>query len=121
MNNNNRLRTIDIENFIFIIYYLIVTLSIIANNIEKKYLEFGNEEDKNNYRALLFIIFGSVFIIYLYYTITGFKDLQEITDPEIKRLSELSLSASILVLISGAIYLYVIYQDRDINVELAFS
>lgn len=121
MNNSDRLKTIDIENIIFIIYYVIITLSIISNEIEKKYLIYGNERDKNKYRNLLFIIFGIVFLVYLYYTINGFQDLRQATDPEIRRLSELSLLANILVLISGAIYLYIIYQDRDINVEIAFS
>lgn len=124
MNNNNRqkqLKQIDIENIIFIIYYFIITLSIIDNYIEKKYLLYGNDNDKNKYRNLLFIIFGTVFLVYLYYTIIGIKDLQDVTDPEIKRLSELSLLANILVLISGVIYLYIIYKDKDLNVELAFS
>lgn len=124
MNSNDRLnqiKQIDIENIIFIIYYFIITLSIIGNHIEKKYLLYGNYNDKNQYRNLLFIIFGIVFLVYLYYTIIGIKDLQDVTDPEIKRLSELSLLANILVLISGIIYLYIIYKDKDLNVELAFS
>jgi len=124
MNNNDRskqLKQIDIENIIFIIYYFVITLSIIGNHIEKKYLLYGEEQDKNKYRNLLFIIFGIVFLIYLYYTIIGYEDLKDITNQEIKRLSELSLLASILVLISGIIYLYIIYKDQDLNVELAFS
>lgn len=124
MNNNNRmkqLKQVDIENIIFIIYYFIITLSIISNYIEKNYLLYGNEFDKQTYRKLLFIIFGTVFLIYLYYTITGIKDLQDVTVPKIKRLSELSVLANILVLISGVIYLYIIYKDQDLNVELAFS
>jgi len=119
--NNSRIKEIDIENVIFVIYYIIITLSIIDNYIEKKYLIYRNEEDKQTYRNLLFIIFVIAFLIYLYYTIAGIKGLKNITDPEVKKLNELSVLASILVLISGAIYLYIIYQDRDINVEIAFS
>jgi len=119
--NSNRIREIDIENIIFIIYYVIITLSLIDNYIEKRYLIYRNEEDKKRYRDLLFIIFGTAFLIYLYYTIIGIKELKDISDIEVKRLTELSLVASILVLISGAIYLYIIYKDQDVNVEIAFS
>ena len=124
MNNSDRsrqLKQIDIENLIFIVYYIIITLSLLGNYIEKRYLLYGNIRDKNKYRNLLFIIFGIVFLVYLYYTIIGIEDLKDVTDPETRRLSELSLLASILVLISGIIYLYIIYHDHDINVELAFS
>lgn len=121
MNERSRLKEIDIENLILVIYYLIITLSLIDNYIEKRYLIYKNEQDKKIYRNLLFVIFGIAFLIYLYYTVSGIKGLKNVTNPEVKRLSELSVLANILVLISGAIYLYIIYQDQDVNVELVFS
>jgi len=119
--NNDRIKEVNIENFILVIYYVIITLSLIDNYIEKRYLLYGDEKDKKTYRNLLFIIFGVVFLIYLYYTINGIKGLRDISDSGTKQLSELSVLANILVLISGAIYLYIIYKDQDLNVELVFS
>lgn len=119
--NTRRLKLIDIENFFFLIYYGLITLSLISNQIEKRYLIYHNPIDKSKYRTLLYIIFITVFIIYAYYTYENIKDLNEYNNEETKRLTELSLVASILVLISGVIYLYIIYKDKNIDIEIAFS
>ncbi len=120
--NNERLKQIDIENQIFIIYYIIITLSIISNEYEKKYFMYGDEVDRETYRNLLLIIFWVVFLIYLYYTIIGIEGLGgESNNPEVDKLNKLSVLANVLVLISAIIYLYIIYKDRDINVEVVFS
>lgn len=118
MTNQTRLKQIKIEDYIFIIYYLIITLSLYANFIERKYIIFKNPLDKEKYRNLLFIIFGIAFLVYLYYAISNYQDIKQGNDND---LNKLSFVASLLVLISGIIYLYIIYQDKDINIELAFN
>lgn len=116
-----RIKETKIEDFIFIIYYIIITLSIYANHVERDYLETKNQNSREKYRTLLFIIFGIATLIYLYYTIASVNDLKVPQDEETKKLNTLSLVASTLVLISGFIYLYIIYQDKDINIEIAFN
>ena len=117
-----RIKDTRIEDFIFIIYYLIITLSLYSNKIERDYLYTGNDYDKTRYRILLYIIFGIAFLVYLYYTIDSYKTLKEVSyDDENRKLYELSFLASFLVLISGCIYLYIISNDEEVRVELAFN
>ena len=121
MNNQERIRETRIEDIIFIIYYIIITLSLYSNKIEREYLKYHDKIKREEYRKLLYIIFGVAALIYLYYAYTGFKDLQKVQDKESRRLNQLALFASILTVITGFIYLYIIYQDKDINVELVFN
>lgn len=117
-----RIKDTRIEDFIFIIYYLIITLSLYSNKIERDYLYTGNDYDKTRYRILLYIIFGIAFLVYLYYTIDSYKTLKEVSyDDENRKLYELSFLASFLVLVSGCIYLYIISNDEEDRVELAFN
>lgn len=117
-----RIKDTRIEDFIFIIYYLIITLSLYSNKIERNYLYTGNDYDKTRYRILLYIIFGIAFLVYLYYTIDSYKTLKKVSyDDENRKLYELSFLASFLVLISGCIYLYIISNDEEARVELAFN
>lgn len=117
-----RIKDTRIEDFIFIIYYLIITLSLYSNKIERDYLYTGNDYDRTRYRILLYIIFGIAFLVYLYYTIDSYKTLKEVSyDDDNRKLYELSFLASFLVLISGCIYLYIISNDEEDRVELAFN
>lgn len=117
-----RIKDTRIEDFIFIIYYLIITLSLYSNKIERDYLYTGNDYDRTRYRILLYIIFGIAFLVYLYYAIDSYKTLKEASyDDENRKLYELSFLASFLVLISGCIYLYIISNDEEARVELAFN
>ena len=129
----DRLNDIKIENYIFIIYYIIITISLYANKVDKEKFEGFKKEKVNineqkygkeireKYRKLLFVIFGMAFLVYLYYTISNYDDYIEDNNPNSKRLNGLTFLASFLVLISGTIYLYVIYEDKDVNIELAFN
>lgn len=117
-----RIKDTRIEDFIFIIYYLIITLSLYSNKIERDYLYTGNDYDRTRYRILLYIIFGIAFLVYLYYTLDSYKALKEVSyDDENRKLYELSFLASFLVFISGCIYLYIISNDEEDRVELAFN
>lgn len=123
MIEQDRINETKIEDFIFIVYYFIITLSLYANKVERAYFTYHNQKDKLKYRNLLYLIFGIAFLVYLYYVYDGIKTLREnrYSDRETKYLNELSLLASILVLTSGIIYLYIISKDENISVELAFN
>lgn len=121
MNNYDRIKETRVEDYIFIIYYVIITLSLYSNKIEREYLVTNSSEKKEEYRILLFIIFGIAFLVYLYYFISSFNSLKDCKSTHAYKLNELSTLASFLVLISGCIYLYVIFNDNDLSVELAFN
>lgn len=116
---NEKLEDIKKENYIIIIYYILLTIYLYANYIETQYIKYGNEINKDKYRILLYIVFGTTFIITLYYTIEGIHDLKQISNPEVKNLQELSNIANLLVFIASIIILYIIYKDKDINLEVS--
>lgn len=116
---NNKLKDIKIENNIIYIYFILLSIYLYANTIEINYIKYKNVEDKEKYRLLLYVVFGVSLIITLYYSIENIKDLQEKSPPHIKNLKELSTIASILILIASIIILYIIYKDKDINIEVS--
>lgn len=121
MINYERIKETKIEDFIFVIYYIIITISLYSNVIERKYLIYHNKIDRDKYRNLLFIIYGIAFCVYLYYAYNSYQGISKSKTSSEKRLNELSTLASFLVLISGIIYLYIIYKDQEISIELAFN
>lgn len=126
MNNDveSRLREIKIEDFIWIIYLGIILLSFISNGYEKNYVLFGNEFDKKKYREIIIGIFSVLLIVYIYFLIdayNGVKNLKASDTDKKKFLTSLSFLASLLIFISGAIFLYIAYNDEDLDVELAFN
>ena len=114
-----KLEEIKIENFIIFIYYILLTIYLYANTIETQYLKYQNKKDKEKYRILLYIVFGSAFLIALYYTISDIENLNKNTNQATIQLQKLSTSANILILIASIIYLYIIYKDENINLEIS--
>lgn len=120
----DRLKDIKIENFIWIIYIGIIILSYYSNSLEKEYILYNNLNSKEEYRKIIIIIFSILVIVYLYFFISSYNDIKYI---DLNNLSEkdylllLSFIGSLLILISGIIFLYIAYKDKDINVELAFN
>ncbi len=111
----NRLKEIENENIIWLIYLGIILLSYYANSIEKDYILNGNEQSKEKYRKIMIFIFSILVIIYLYFLYDSYKSLDD------SNLSKLSFIASLLIFTSGIIFLYIAYKDKELNVELAFN
>lgn len=116
--NNNKLQEIELENNIIIIYFILLFIYLYANTIEVNYIKYGNDEDKEKYRTLLYIVFITTFLISLFFTIDSIKDLNNKDEEEIYKLKELSTIANILVLFASIIIIYIIYKDKDINLEI---
>ncbi len=69
-------------------------------------------------------IFTILIIVYFYFLIDSYNSLKTInekTDEKTKKLLYLSFIASLLIFISGLIFLYISINDEDLNVELAFN
>ena len=120
----NRLKEIKIENYIWIIYLGIIFLSYYSNSLEKDYLVNNNYISKDKYRYIMIIIFSILVIIYLYFLLDSYQsikniDLNNINDKDL--LYILSFVGSLLIFISGLIFLYISIKDKNINVELAFN
>ena len=125
MNDNlKRIKQIDIENFIWIIYFFIIGLCLYGNKLEKNYFLTGNNVDKSNYRKINIIIFVIAVIIYLYFFIDSYQEVNNLNSYDSnkkKTYNELSLLGSTLVLISGIIFLYIAINDTELESEIAFN
>lgn len=120
----DKLKDIEIENKIWIIYIGIIILSWYTNSKEKTFLLYNDEKNKKEYQNLLILIFSILVIIYYYFAKDSYDKLiniNEFDSNKKKYLLYLSFIASFLILISGIIFLNIAIQDDQIDVELAFN
>ena len=121
---NKKIRQLNIEDFIWIIYIGIIFLSYYSNSLERNYYLTNNIESKEKYRKIIIIIFTILIFVYIYFVKDAYEDFKNLkkTDSRKKQnLVTLSFIASLLIAISGAIFLYIAITDEDLNVELAFN
>ena len=125
MNNlKEKLDELKTEDYIWLIYIGIILLSWYSNNLERNYFICKDEESKKKYRTIMIIIFSVLIIVYLYFLKDSYSSLRNINpfDPKKKKdLVLLSFIASLLIFISGIIFLYIALIDEDLSVELAFN
>lgn len=120
----DRLQDIRIENYIGVIYIIIIFISWYANSKEKKFILYNDEVSRREYQNLLVLIFFILLIIYYYFTKSSYDDLNELTINDSNKkiiLTYASFIASLLILISGMIFLTIAIMDEEIDVELAFN
>ena len=122
-NKEEILRTIEIENYIWIIYLVIIFLSFMANKEEVNYFINNDMQSKSNYRKLIIIIFSIALGIYYYFFVSGYKTYKSLSpyDTESKKFFEtINFIANILILISGAIFLFIAIFGEELETEIAF-
>ena len=120
----DKLRELKIEDFIWVIYIGIIILSWYANDLERNYFINNDINSRNKYRNVMIIIFSVLIIVYYYFLLDSYNSIRSIKNNdsyEKKRLLYLSFIASLLIFISGLIFLYIAYRDENIDVELAFN
>lgn len=119
-----KLKKIKIENYVWVIYIGIIILSWYANYKEKNYLLYNDQKSKREYRNLLILIFSFLIVVYFYFTKEGYEDIKNLNiyDSLRKRkLTYASFVGSVLILISGFIFLTIAILDEDIETEIAFN
>lgn len=120
----NKLKQLDTEDFIWLIYIGIIFLSWFANSKERDYFVNNNLESKEIYRNIMIIIFSILLVVYIYFLKDSYNDVKnlKVTDSKkTKNLISLSFIGSLLIAISGVIFLYIAIMDEELNVELAFN
>lgn len=119
----DRLNDIKTENIIWVIYIFIIVLGFIANNYETNYIKYNDNKSKDNYRNLMLLIFSILVIVYFRILKDSLRDVKKTSylNNKVSKLNKLSFIGSLLVFISGIIFLYIIYNDTDIDVEFAFN
>ena len=121
---SKKLNQLKIEDFIWVIYIIIIIISWYSNTLERKYFVYNDLKSRDKYRKVMIFIFSILIIIYLYFFKNSFDDIKNLNyyDTEEKKdLTYLSFIASLLIAISGFIFLYIAIKDEDIDVELAFN
>jgi len=119
-----RIKQIDIDNKIWMIYIGIIILSWYSNKLEKDYFIKNNIESKNTYRKITIFLFSILVIIYFYFLKSSIQDIQKLSpydSKEKKTLVYLSFLGSLFIFISGLVFLYIAFIDENINVEVAFN
>lgn len=119
----DRLNDIKTENIIWVIYIFIIVLSFIANNYETNYIKYNDNKSKDDYRNIMLLIFSILVIVYFRILKDSLRDVKKTSylNNKVSKLNKLSFIGSLLVFISGIIFLYIIYNDTDIDVEIAFN
>ena len=121
---NSKLKQIKIENYIWVIYIGIIFLSWYANSLEKKYFIYNDLCSKDKYRHVMIFIFAILTIVYFYFLKDSYQDFKNISKNDScqkQNLVFLSFIASLLIFISGLLFLYIAYKDEQLDVELAFN
>lgn len=120
--NIERIKKIDIENNIWIIYLGIIFLSFLGNSYEKDYFFTNNQNSKSIYRKLNITVFIILILVYSYFENDAIKSFKN-KNKSIKqsKYDTLSLIATTFVLISGLIFLYILIVDEDLLEEIAFN
>lgn len=124
MNNDNILKSIETENFVWIIYLFIIGISFLANSFEKDYYINGNIDSKNKYRIINIFVFATALLIYLYFFYDNYKNIKNLdcnSSDEKVFFNNLNFVASILIVIAGAIFLYIALYDKNLDTEIAFN
>ncbi len=120
----DRLKEIEIENFVWIIYIGIIFLSYFANNLEKNFIIYNDENSKKEYQKIMIFIFSVLLIIYYYFAKESYIDILELNNNDTNKkrtLTYASFIGSFLILISGIIFLGIVIIDKDIETEIAFN
>ncbi len=111
------------ENYIWIVYLILIGLSFLANKEEVKYFLYGDKIAKKNYRTLLIIVFSVAVVIYYYFFKLGLVEYKniKIDDTCSKKFFEtINFIATFLILISGIIFLFIAIFDEHVETEIAF-
>lgn len=127
MNNNElneKLKQINIEDYIWIVYLGIILLSWYGNSFERKYYINKDQISKTKYQNITILIFSILIIVYFYFlksSISDIKNIKPYYSQKKKDLIYLSFIGSLLVTLSGVIFLFIAITDNNLDVEIAFN
>lgn len=119
-----RLEDIRIENYIWIVYLVIIGISYYANYKEKRYILYDDDVSKREYQNLLILIFSILVVVYFYFVWDSYKDVVDLDYMDSSKkvaLTYASFVGSLLVFVSGVIFLVIAILDEEIDIELAFN
>ena len=105
-----KLKRLQIEDWIWIIYVFVAIFAIVSNYFERKYELTKIKEYHQKFKTINIILFTVAFFIYLYFEVLNYEDINEYKENTTKKevlTRQASFVASTLFLIGGIIYLVV--------------
>lgn len=117
-----KLKLLKEEDFIWLVYYFIITFALVANELERRYLLDNKEPEINVAKKINSTILIIAFIIYLYFvivTIQNFDILKRKGTRKEVRVAFERLIANIIFLVAGAIAIYADYDSNTIGPDIA--
>lgn len=119
-----KLKQLKTEDYIWLIYIGIIVMSWYSNHLERKYFIYNDLKSKESYRKIMIFIFSILVVVYLHFLKDSSDDIKNIKiydSNKKKTLTYLSYVGSLLIAISGFIFLYIVIMDEQIDVEIAFN
>lgn len=117
-----KLKLLKEEDFIWLIYYFIITFALVANELERRFLIDNKEPEINIAKKINSTILIIAFFIYLYFvlvTIQNFDILKKNGTRKEVRVAFERLIANIIFLVAGAIAIYADYDSNTIGTDIA--
>ena len=100
-----KLKDIEKENIVWLIYIFIFAMAIVSNYYEEKFIFSKDYKSKKIYKNINIIILAIGFLIYLYFVHINKEKINE------NKYGLVREFASVMFLIGGAIYLYIEYKS----------
>ena len=122
--NNDILKKLQTEGFIWIICLIIIGLSFYANYIKKEYYMYKDISAKTKYRNLTIFIFLIALLIYIYFFNDSYNDVinLKVSDSYNKKFfSNANLTAATFILIAGVILLFIAIYDTELDSKIPFN
>lgn len=115
MNNEEKIKRLNIEDFIWIIYLFISIFALISNRLDRKYLLDKDISSYKKEKIINITIFIIALFIYLYFLYLNLEDLKTSKNKKEYNRNITQVIAAFLFLIGGFIYLYNEITYSDIN------
>lgn len=104
---NNKLNSLKTENKIWLIYIFIFIFALISNYFEENYLYTNNKKSKKIYQSINLTILTTALIIYFYFVVTDYKQINQ------NKYGVLKETASLMFFIAGVIVIYIEYKTQN--------
>jgi len=73
---NEKLKILNTEDYIWLIYIGIIFMSWYSNSLERKYFTENDIESKTKYQKIMVLIFTILIVIYLYFLKESINDIK---------------------------------------------
>ena len=118
-----KIRSLHIENFIWIVYFFIAISALVSNYYEEDYVKTHKVTDAKIFKNINLGVFIVAFFIYLYFVRLNYKNVSNLKKDASKKsilISNVNFIASLLFLLGGSLYLFTEASTHNDTDEIGF-